>query len=1156
MAIIRCPACGKPNPDFLDVCQFCEQPLQPAADAATPAQPAAPRPAAADETLINSGPQTVRCQACGRTNPSHLDVCQYCQARLKPLVVGERAAPSPAAPTPTQLGQAGLPTGKDVGRWQADDTLVPATSLMNRLRSMGAATPPPADEPKPESEPDEPIEPSPTNWMSRLRGMTDSTPAPTGLDPAAASNEPDWMWTGGAAETAATNEPPAAADHAPPPTEVTPGSEELPDWLRDANAPTLPGSDAATGSKPRRKMTDWLNARPGAAPSEPPAVNEVPDWLKNLAGGTSTLPVSGPLPEDSPAARAASNPPPAGTSDLPDWLKNIRTSTPLGGSEAPPDLQASSVHRMQTLPEWMRTGTIAGPEPLPDPDWEPPAEPEPRQSIPPMDAPPAPDPSAAAASVPETTRKEAESEADSENLPTWLRAIITPGAADETIPLPNKPKKKRMTDWLGNAPPPPTEAPTSDNDLPDWLKAISAGESVPPPAAPPSAVAEGLPDWLKPADALEIEARLTEPAPPASPPAALPMAAATPAAPAEFAPALPADTPTPTPTELPTGKDVGRWQAALPASAAAPADAGASEPIPTSTAADLPDWLTALAPAASEAGSDAPALDIDTLAWLNTLSPEPSAGAPGAASPTPATPTAALKPAPADNTLDLGRVPVAAEPPAWLDELAAASKAPPAGARAAPEIQPTPETELPEWLKTMRGLPGDSDPPLEEMPDWLRAMRGLPPTAPEEHPTRAAESAALQPAVAATAPATAEATIVSSGPVAPADAAGALPDWLAAMRPVDIAQTTAGEADSYEERLGVLAGMRGVLRAEPSVAEPHHVAPAVNRLAVSELHSAHAKLLTDLQQSEAATPRKRSVARVALYVERWVVFAVLAVAIVLAQFQLPGRFGPPTGWPPEAQAAYAAVIAAGAQSGAAGTLPRPALIAFDYDAAQQGELNPAVVAIIRQLMGEGVPVVGVATRATGAAVGQLLLEQAAAQLTADTQFSYTYGTHYLNLGYIPGGPIGLLQFASVPRSAFQNDFSDAYGDTWVWEAPAVADIETLSNFSLIVLISGSPEATRAWVEQAQLNAPEVPMIAVVSAAAEPLVRPYLTSDPAQLAGLVVGLGGAAALEAQMGRPGAATAAWPALGGGLLAAAVIILMGNIVFGLLALVRRRR
>ena len=31
----------------------------------------------------------IRCPMCGRNNPSDLDVCQYCQARLKPLIAGE-----------------------------------------------------------------------------------------------------------------------------------------------------------------------------------------------------------------------------------------------------------------------------------------------------------------------------------------------------------------------------------------------------------------------------------------------------------------------------------------------------------------------------------------------------------------------------------------------------------------------------------------------------------------------------------------------------------------------------------------------------------------------------------------------------------------------------------------------------------------------------------------------------------------------------------------------------------------------------------------------------------------------------------------------------------------------------------------------------------
>jgi len=1082
---------------------------------------------------------------------------------------------------------------------------------------MGAIITPPAA-PEAEPEPEEPAEPSPANWMSRLRGMTDSGETPSAMD--AAPVEPDWMWSGVQPDEAA---PPAA----PPPTEVTPGSDQLPDWLRDPDAPTLPAAGSAPASKPRRKMTDWLNARPGNAPVDPPAVEDVPDWLKNLAGpssGASALPasgplaVSGPLPDPEAPAKRVAAPPPAGTSDLPDWLKNIRTSTPLGGApEEDTSTQASAAHRMQTLPEWMRTGTFAGSGPLPEP--EPPA-PEPKglpadyavtNAAAPLPAAPTELGQVAAPTLTELGQGDAPpGEAWSEDMPAWLRAIITPGAADETIPIPAKPKKKKMTDWLGKGPPPPTDAPppaltglgqAGDSDLPDWLKALSAGESAPPPAAPSSAVADGLPAWLQPADAAEPD--LSAPAGPAVPSAAAPFAASLwPRTGMPSAAPAPAD-------ELPDWlRNIGAT-AAAPTTPAAPApltppafDAEATmvppsrtmpgaatltsitppaPPVPstpTTTAADLPDWLTALSPAGTAdndaANAAAPAdLDHDTLAWLNTLGSEP--GAPVAATPRPARTAASLTPAAGADTLDLGNVALPAEAPAWLDELAAAANAPnaappPVSVSAPADIQPTPETELPEWLKTMRGLPGDTNTPPEEMPDWLRAMRGLPPMATKERQERAAETAAVmqEQAAAEPGPSDAEATLIGQRQaVTNATDTGSLPSWLAAMRPVDIAQASAGEADSYEETLGVLAGMRGVLRAEPAVALPHKATATGNRLAVSELHSAHVRLLTELQQTEAAAaPRKSSVARLAMYVERWIVFAVLAVAISLAQFQLPGLFGPPR-LSPEAQAAYSQLVAAGAQSGLAGTLPKPVLVAFDYEAAQQGELNPAAVAILRQLMGAGVPVVGVSTRATGAAVGQMLLDQAAAQLEAEARFDYAYGTHYLNLGYIPGGPIGLLQFASDPQSAFHSDFTAAYGvDNDVWNAPAVHGIVTLDNFSLIVLISGTPQATRAWVEQAQFNAPGVPLIAVVSAGAEPLVRPYLSAPSEQLNadltpnpqvdGLIVGLGGAAALEQQMGRPGAALATWPALGGGLLAAALIITAGGLVFGLLSLVRRRR
>jgi len=113
-------------------------------------------------------------------------------------------------------------------------------------------------------------------------------------------------------------------------------------------------------------------------------------------------------------------------------------------------------------------------------------------------------------------------------------------------------------------------------------------------------------------------------------------------------------------------------------------------------------------------------------------------------------------------------------------------------------------------------------------------------------------------------------------------------------------------------------------------------------------------------------------------------------------------------------------------------------------------------------------------------------------------------------------------------------------------------------------VSGTPEATRAWIEQAQSYAPTVPMVAVVSAGAEPMVRPYYDDPQANslvaghlpLKGLIVGLGGAAAYEQANAAPGAASALWPAMGGGLLAAALIILLGNLFFGVLGALRRRR
>src|SRR5205085_10119121 len=179
--------------------------------------------------------------------------------------------------------------------------------------------------------------------------------------------------------------------------------------------------------------------------------------------------------------------------------------------------------------------------------------------------------------------------------------------------------------------------------------------------------------------------------------------------------------------------------------------------------------------------------------------------------------------------------------------------------------------------------------------------------------------------------------------------------------------------------------------------------------------------------------------------------------------------------------------------------------------------------------------------------GPGVAQQVLTSVSAQSGVTVTYGSQYLNLGYVAGGPVGLLQFAASPRAMLSDDFTGGYGGSAgaLWDAPAIRNVRQLSDFGLIVLVSGSPEDTRAWIEQAQSFAPDVPTIALVSASAEAMVRPYFETAGSPLDGLIVGLGGAAQYERQAGVAGEAGGRWPAMGGGLLAAALLIALGGLI-----------
>jgi hypothetical protein len=77
---------------------------------------------------------------------------------------------------------------------------------------------------------------------------------------------------------------------------------------------------------------------------------------------------------------------------------------------------------------------------------------------------------------------------------------------------------------------------------------------------------------------------------------------------------------------------------------------------------------------------------------------------------------------------------------------------------------------------------------------------------------------------------------------------------------------------------------------------------------------------------------------------------------------------------------------------------------------------------------------------------------------------------------------------------------------------------------------------------------------VLSAQAEPMVRPYYETSPRQVSGMISGLAGGAAYESISGNIGVSRQYWDAFGMGSISAVGIILAGALVSLVMALLSK--
>ena len=210
------------------------------------------------------------------------------------------------------------------------------------------------------------------------------------------------------------------------------------------------------------------------------------------------------------------------------------------------------------------------------------------------------------------------------------------------------------------------------------------------------------------------------------------------------------------------------------------------------------------------------------------------------------------------------------------------------------------------------------------------------------------------------------------------------------------------------------------------------------------------------------------------------------------------------------------------------------LIAIDYDPGFTGEMTAAALPVIDQLMLQRNTMVVVSSTPTGLAQAEVLLSTVA-----------RYGGHqqgaannYIMLGYIPGAEIGLQGFARNPRATLSGTLESKVA----WLSPALRSVQTVADFSMLVLITNRPDGAQRWIEQVGPFKAS-PLVLILSSQATPVIYPYFAASPRQVDGIVSGLEGGVAYEDIQGRTGYARTFWAPLNLGLVAALGLIVIGG-------------
>ncbi len=847
--------------------------------------------------------------------------------------------------------------------------------------------------------------------------------------------------------------------------------------------------------------------------AEPTLEDDAPAWLRELGASLS-------------ADAEVDDADLADDAEVPDWLRDLRASLP---KESEGEVQAEG----ESLPDWLvapRTAP-AGAEDRPAFDrHEPESESRPPESetlaagtesedAPPVDEPRDEEiPGWLSRLVPAAAAPGSEIQAPGhgeEEVPGWLSRLVPGEAGAETEPAPAAPQSEEgeASGAMVELPQEEYEAGAAgepldqgeEGELPDWMaKPPHAEDEAGAAAEPPDQVEEGeLPDWMVEPPQAEDEAGAAAEPPEQGEEGELP---------GWMAELQQVEDEAGPEAELPSAIEEGElpdWMAELQQ---VEDEVGPEADLPGAIEeGELPDWMAEMQQVEDEAGAEAElpgAIEEGEIPdWLAALRPAEEE----------------VETGPLDSEFDwdesLDRI-AALEPPSeelpLAEELGspdeAESETPEEGTpfRLPPEVEAALGPAVPAWLAELQiEAPEAAAAIIEEtavdgeLPDWLL-----------------------------------QAEVEPDESLAPAE----IPGWLLALKPSELreegAELPSPQVREWSEESGLLAGIPGTLPVEMLIAQPRAIA-ITEPLDLTIEDSPSAQLFSEIvgtapeaAPKELVTPKADLLPKVA----RWILYAILilvvAVPIIIGE-PISQRTIEPT----------AAVVEMHSAIESLDSLA-PVLVAFDYDPASSGEMDPIARALIGHLMDRGVRLVVVSLLPAGPATAQSLLDELA---EAHPSYAHAegYGESYVNLGYLPGQAAAVRLLCLSVGDALRRDF---YGKP-LSDLPVMEGLDSAQDFALIVELAAAQDTLRWWIEQAGAPFP-VQVGAGASASVMPFARPYYETESGQLVGLVGSVPDAVAYEVlasgQSTPAGPSAARLDSQSGAQVLLILVILAGNVAY----------